>query len=96
MQLRRHLARKHSCLVLKYKKDTQYSLDDVISTHDRSELAAKPVEQLEEVCSTPLSRAAESNSCMTSNDIGLAATALRMLGRPALLHSGSITLAVPA
>lgn len=35
--------------MLKYKKDTRYSLEDVISTHDRSELAAKPVEQLEEV-----------------------------------------------
>ncbi len=59
MQLRRHLARKQSCLVLKYKKDTRYSLDDVISTHDRSELAAKPVEQLEEVCTAPLSQAEE-------------------------------------
>ena len=48
-QLRRHLARKQSCLVLKYKKDTRYSLEAVISTHDRSELAAKPVELLEEV-----------------------------------------------
>ena len=57
MQLRRHLARKQSCLVLKYKKDTRYSLDDVISTHDRSELAAKPVEQLEEVRETPMSHA---------------------------------------
>ena len=36
--------------MLKYKKDTRYSLEDVISTHDRSELAAKPVELLEEVC----------------------------------------------
>ena len=43
------MARKQRCLVLKYKNDTRYSLEGVVSTHDLAEMTAKPVELCEEV-----------------------------------------------
>lgn len=45
---RYHIADK-KCLVVKYKKDTRYSTDSVIVTHDRLKYTAKDCETLDEL-----------------------------------------------
>ena len=57
--------------MLKSRKDTRYSLDDVVSTHDRSELAAMPVDLCEEVLPSNPSTYAHTPSPMRTDLIQL-------------------------
>jgi len=47
-RIRRFTVANRTCLVIKYKKDTRYSADEM-STHDKQMWTAKPAERLSEV-----------------------------------------------
>jgi thymidine kinase len=49
-RIRRYTVANRSCIVIKYRKDVRYSLEDM-STHDRQTWRAEPCERLNEVAS---------------------------------------------
>lgn len=52
-RIKRYTIANRKCLVVKYRADTRYSVDNM-STHDKQMWSAKPAEKLEEVAEAAL------------------------------------------
>ncbi len=52
-RIKRHTIAKHDCVVIKYNKDTRYSIEEM-ATHDRRMLKATAAARLEDVYASML------------------------------------------